>query len=52
MYIGKYEEAADAMKRAADLSPHNHVMWRNLGDSYDQIPVAPGRRAAGVREGS
>ncbi len=38
MYIGKWNEAAEAMKKAADMNPHNHVMWRNLGDSYDQIP--------------
>jgi tetratricopeptide (TPR) repeat protein len=38
MYLGKWEEAADAMKRATELSPHNDVMWRNLGDAYDQIP--------------
>ncbi len=37
MYTANYEEAAGAMKQAAELSPHNHVMWRNLGDSYDQI---------------
>ncbi len=38
MYLGKWEEAADAMKRATELSPHDDVMWRNLGDAYDQIP--------------
>jgi len=38
MYVGKFEEAADAMKKATDLSPLNHVLWRNLGDSYDEIP--------------
>ena len=38
MYVGKWEGAADAMKRATELSPHDDVMWRNLGDAYDQIP--------------
>ena len=38
MYLGKWEEAADAMKRATELSPRNNVLWRNLGDAYDQIP--------------
>lgn len=46
MYLGKWEEAADAMKRATELSPHNDIMWRNLGDAYDQIPS----RAADARE--
>jgi len=47
MYLGKWEEAADAMKRATDLSPHDDVMWRNLGDAYDQIPsrLADARQA-------
>ena len=38
MFLGKWEEAADAMKWATELSPHDDVMWRNLGDAYDQIP--------------
>jgi serine/threonine protein kinase/Flp pilus assembly protein TadD len=38
MYMGKYEEAVGAMKEAADLNPHDHTLWRNLGDSYHQIP--------------
>jgi eukaryotic-like serine/threonine-protein kinase len=38
MYLGKWEDAADAMQRAVDLNPHDHQLWRNLGDSYDQIP--------------
>jgi len=47
MYLGKWVEAADAMKHAAEMSPHDHVMWRNLGDSYDQIPsrLADARQA-------
>jgi serine/threonine protein kinase/Flp pilus assembly protein TadD len=47
MYGGKYDEAADAMKRAVDLSPSDHTLWRNLGDSYDQIPsrLADARQA-------
>jgi len=38
MYLGKYPEAADATRKATDLSPHNHDLWRNLADSYHQIP--------------
>jgi serine/threonine protein kinase/tetratricopeptide (TPR) repeat protein len=38
MYINRYQEAADAMKKATELDPHNDILWRNLGDSYHQIP--------------
>jgi serine/threonine protein kinase/Flp pilus assembly protein TadD len=38
MYLSRYPEAVDAMKRATELDPHNDVLWRNLGDSYRQIP--------------
>lgn len=38
MYVGKWEDAAAAMKQATELVPDDHVLWRNLGDSYDQIP--------------
>jgi serine/threonine-protein kinase len=39
MYLERYPEAAAAMKRATELDPHNDVLWRNLGDSYRQIPA-------------
>jgi eukaryotic-like serine/threonine-protein kinase len=38
MYVGKWEDAAEAMKKATELTPNDHLLWRNLGDSYDQIP--------------
>jgi eukaryotic-like serine/threonine-protein kinase len=38
MYLSRYPEAADAMKRATELDPHNDILWRNLEDSYRQIP--------------
>jgi eukaryotic-like serine/threonine-protein kinase len=38
MYLKRYPEAAEAMKWATDLDPQNDVLWRNLGDSYRQIP--------------
>lgn len=38
MYVGRNEEAVGAMKKAAELNPHDHVMWRNLADSYHQLP--------------
>jgi serine/threonine protein kinase/Flp pilus assembly protein TadD len=39
MYVGQWENAAEAMKKATELTPSDHVLWRNLGDSYDQIPA-------------
>lgn len=38
MYLNRYPEAVDATKRATELDPHNDILWRNLGDSYRQIP--------------
>ncbi len=38
MYLSRYPEAVDAMKRATELDPHDDILWRNLGDSYRQIP--------------
>ena len=38
MYLNRYPEAADAMKRATELDPHDDILWRNLGDSYRQLP--------------
>jgi serine/threonine protein kinase/regulator of sirC expression with transglutaminase-like and TPR domain len=38
MYLNRYPQAVDAMKRATELDPHNDVLWRNLGDSYRQLP--------------
>ena len=39
MYVGKWEDAAEAMKKATEMVPNDHALWRNLGDSYDQIPA-------------
>ena len=38
MYLGRYPEAVDAMEHAAELAPHDHMILRNLGDSYRQVP--------------
>lgn len=38
MFTGDNIKAAEAMKKAVDLNPHNHVLWRNLADSYRQNP--------------
>lgn len=37
MFVGRFPEAADAMKKATELNPRNDVLWRNLGDSYRQL---------------
>jgi serine/threonine-protein kinase len=39
MFIGDNAKAADAMKKAVELNPHDHRLWRNLGDSYRQVPA-------------
>ena len=49
MYVGRYPEAVDAMEKATQLAPHNHVIWRNLGDSYRQVPSQKDK-AAGAYE--
>jgi len=46
MYLNRYREAVDAMKRATQLDPHNDVLWRNLGDSYRQIPAGSAEATA------
>ena len=38
IYLKRYPEAAEALKKATELAPHNHVLWRNLGDAYSQVP--------------
>jgi serine/threonine-protein kinase len=39
MYLGRYPEAADAMEHAVQLTPNDHDYWRNLADSYRQVPA-------------
>jgi tetratricopeptide (TPR) repeat protein/TolB-like protein/DNA-binding winged helix-turn-helix (wHTH) protein len=31
-YLGRYDDAADALRGAIDLAPKDHVAWSNLGD--------------------
>ena len=38
MFIGKNAEAVGAMQKATELKPHDHRVWRNLADSYRQVP--------------
>ena len=41
-YLGRYEEAASMFRRAAGLTPDDHVLWGNLGDA---LTYAAGRGA-------
>jgi eukaryotic-like serine/threonine-protein kinase len=38
MFTGENGKAAEAMRKAVDLNPHDHTLWRNLADSYRQVP--------------
>ena len=38
MFTGENAKAAEAMQKAVDLNPHDHTLWRNLADSYRQVP--------------
>jgi serine/threonine-protein kinase len=38
MYVQRYPEAVEAMEQASQLAPHNHLILRNLADSYSQVP--------------
>ncbi|HYC59747.1 MAG TPA: tetratricopeptide repeat protein [Thermoanaerobaculia bacterium] len=33
-FLGRYGEAAAAFEKAVELTPHDFLYWRNLGDSY------------------
>lgn len=45
-WLGKYHEAAKAYKLAVDLNPNRYVLWRNLGDAYQQLgETSAGREA-------
>jgi tetratricopeptide (TPR) repeat protein len=37
-YTGRFGESAAAYEKAVQLSPHELVYWRNLGDAYRWIP--------------
>ncbi len=43
MLLGRFPEAVDAMQHAVKLAPLNHDCWRNLGDSYRQVPALRGQ---------
>ena len=37
-FAGRHREAADALKKATELTPNKFLYWRNLGDAYRWIP--------------
>jgi tetratricopeptide (TPR) repeat protein len=38
MFTGQYSKAIEPMEKAVALNPHDHMLWRNLADSYRQVP--------------
>jgi serine/threonine-protein kinase len=37
-FLGQYAEAAAAFEKAVELTPHDFLYWRNLGDAYRWVP--------------
>jgi tetratricopeptide (TPR) repeat protein/predicted Ser/Thr protein kinase len=37
-YAGQYSESANALEKAVELTPHDFMYWRNLGDAYRWVP--------------
>lgn len=50
MFMHRYPEAIGPMQKAVELSPHNHVYWRNLGDAYHQVPSLKGKSVEAYRK--
>ena len=46
MFTGENSKAAEAMQKAVELNPHDHTLWRNLADSYRQVPSLSERASA------
>ena len=46
MFTGDNAKAVDAMAKAVELNPHDHTLWRNLADSYRQVPALSDRAPA------
>ncbi len=43
MFTGENAKAVEAMQKATELKPHDHRVWRNLADSYRQVPALAAR---------
>ncbi len=37
-FLGRFAEAAAALEKAVELTPHDFLYWRNLGDAYRWTP--------------
>ena len=46
IFTGENAKAVDAMKKAVELNPHDHSLWRNLADAYRQVPAMAGQASA------
>ncbi len=50
MFIGENAKAVEAMQKATELKPHDHRVWRNLADSYRQVPELASRAPEAYRK--
>jgi eukaryotic-like serine/threonine-protein kinase len=45
-FQGRHREAVSLLEKAVELSPRNHLTWRNLGDAYAAVPALAARAPA------
>ena len=50
MFLGQYSKAVEPMEKAVALNPHDHMLWRNLADSYRQVPSLAGKAPEAYRK--
>jgi serine/threonine protein kinase/tetratricopeptide (TPR) repeat protein/TolB-like protein len=48
-FLGRYAEASRAFEKAVELTPHDFLYWRNLGDAYRWTPGQKPRAEAAYR---
>ena len=48
-YLGRYEEAVEAIRSGLDLAPTDHLMWANLGDIFTAADKPEDAHASYVR---
>ena len=46
MFTGDNSKATEAMQKAVEINPHDHTLWRNLADSYRQVPSLSDKASA------
>jgi tetratricopeptide (TPR) repeat protein len=37
-FLGRYADGAKALEKAVEITPHEYLYWRNLGDAYRWMP--------------